>query len=395
MRPRRAAGIALVAFLLAAAFGLGLFLTLRSPGIVSTTGKESADLSRPHRVIDEVRAALATSYYRPVSRDVLQRPTIDDVLEQLGDPNTDFLTAVEYDLLKSQTARSYSGIGLTVEPSRAGLIVTSALVGPAREAGVRRGDIIVRIEGRPAGKLTFEQALNLIKGEQGTVVHLIVRRAHAKQLRVTVVRQEIAVPSLRARLVQFRAEKIGYIRLVSFPDAAAERIKRATESLVRKGATGIVLDLRDNPGGLLTQAVRTVSLFLDEGVVCTVAGLHQEEMTYEVTGEAAYPNIPLVVAVNHGSASASEIVAAALQDHERAVVIGHRTYGKASVQSIRPLSGGTALKLTTAMYRTPAGRDLTGEGIRPKLRVVDDPLTGVDEVLRSAELELLELLAAA
>jgi carboxyl-terminal processing protease len=394
MRTRRAAGIALVALLLAAAFGLGLFLTLRSPGIVSTTGSKSADTSRPHRVIDEVREALVTSYYRPVGRDVLQKPTIDDVLEQLGDPNTDFLTAAEYDLLKSQTARSYSGIGLTVEPSRAGLVVTSALVGPAREAGVRRGDLIVRIEGRPAGKLTFDQALNLIKGEQGTVVHLIVRRPQAKRLRVTVVRQEITVPSLRARLVQFRGTKIGYIRLVSFPDAAAERIRQATETLVKRGARGIVLDLRDNPGGLLTQAVRTVSVFLDEGVVCTVSGLHQDEMTYEVSGQAPYPNIPLVVAVNHGSASAAEIVAAALQDHERAVVIGHRTYGKASVQSIRPLSHGTALKLTTAMYRTPAGNDLTGEGVHPKVRVVDDPLTDVDEVVRVAELKLLELLAA-
>jgi carboxyl-terminal processing protease len=394
MRTRRAAGIAFVAFLLAAAFGLGLFLTLRSPGIVSTTGSKSADTSRPHRVIDEVREALATSYYRPVGRDVLQKPTIDDVLDQLGDPNTEFLTAAEYGLIKSQTARSYSGIGLTVEPSRAGLVVTSALVGPAREAGVRRGDLIVRIEGRPAGRLTFDQALNLIKGEQGTVVHLTVRRPHAERLRVTVVRQEIAVPSLRARLVQLRGTKIGYIRLVSFPDAAAERIKQATESLVRRGARGIVLDLRDNPGGLLTQAVRTVSVFLDDGVVCTVSGLHQDETTYEVSGEAPYPNIPLVVAVNHGSASAAEIVAAALQDHERAVVIGHRTYGKASVQSIRPLSHGTALKLTTAMYRTPAGRDLTGEGVRPKVRVVDDPLTDLDEVLHLAELKLIELLAA-
>jgi carboxyl-terminal processing protease len=394
MRPRRAAGIALVAFLIAAAFALGLFLTLRTPGIGSTTRNETADQS-PHRVIDEVREALTTSYYRPVSRDVLQRPTIDDVLEQLGDPNTDFLTAVEYDLLKSQTSRSYSGIGLTVEPSRAGLVVTSALVGPAREAGVRRGDLIVRIEGHPAGKLTFNQALTLIKGDQGTVVHLTVRRAHGQRLRVTVVRQEIAVPSLRTRLVELRGTKIGYIRLVSFPDAAAVRIRQATESLVQRGAKGIVLDLRDNPGGLLTQAVRTVSVFLDEGVVCTVAGLHQEETAYEVIGEAAYPSLPLVVAVNHGSASASEIVAAALQDHERAIVIGHRTYGKASVQSIRPLSGGTALKLTTAMYRTPAGRDLTGEGVYPEVRIVDDPLTGVDEVLRSAEQELLELLAAA
>jgi carboxyl-terminal processing protease len=391
MNPRRAAGIALVTLLLAAAFVVGLFVT-RSTTLGTSTRSSSASAKGPHRVIDEVRDALARSYYRTVPRDVLQKQTIDNVLRELGDPNTDFLTAVEYDALKSRTARSYSGVGLTVEPSRAGLVVTSALNGPAREAGVRRGDIIVRIDGRPAGRLTFDQALNLIKGQQGTVVHLTVRRKGAPR-QVTVVRQEITLPSLRARLVRFHGTKLGVIRLLSFPDATSERIGEATGSLVKRGAKGIVLDLRDNPGGLLTQAVRTVSIFLDEGVVCTISGLHQDEATYEVTGEPTYPNLPLVVAVNHGSASASEIVAAALQDHERAIVIGHRTYGKASVQSIRPLSRGTALKLTTAMYRTPAGRDLTGLGVHPKIRVDDDPLTDVDEVLRAGELSLLKQLA--
>jgi carboxyl-terminal processing protease len=390
MNPRRAAGIALVTLLLAAAFVVGLVITQSSS--LTTSTRSSASAQGPHRVIDEVRDALARSYYRPVPRDVLQNQTIDGVLRELGDPNTDFLTAVEYDALKSRTARSYSGVGLTVEPSRAGLVVTSALNGPAREAGVKRGDIIVRIDGRPAGRLTFDQALNLIKGEQGTVVHLTLRR-RGERLQVTVVRQEITLASLRARLVRFRATKLGVIRLLSFPDATSERIGAATQSLVKRGAKGIVLDLRDNPGGLLTQAVRTASIFLDEGVVCTISGLHQDETTYEVTGDAAYPKLPLVVAVNHGSASASEIVAAALQDHERAIVIGHRTYGKASVQSIRPLSHGTALKLTTAMYRTPAGRDLTGLGIHPKIRIDDDPLTHVDEVLRAAERALLKQLA--
>ena len=395
MTPRRAAGIALVSFLLAAAFALGLFLTAGSPSIIPpTTGQASARESQP-RAIEEVREALAGSYYRPVERDVLDQPTITGLLRALGDPNTDFLTAVEYDSLKSRTARSYSGVGLTVEPSRAGLVVTSALNGPARQAGVRRGDTIVRIEGRPAGKLTFDQALNLIKGEKGTVVHLTLRRPDHGRLRVTVVRQEITLPSLRARLIRFHGAKLGYLRLLSFPDATAERLGEATASLVRRGAQGIVLDLRDNPGGLLNEAVRAASIFLHEGVVCTVAGLHQDEMTYEVTGSATYPKLPLVLAVNRGSASASEIVAAALQDHERAVIVGRRTYGKASVQSIRPLSNGTALKLTTAMYRTPAGRDLTGYGIRPRLRVGDDPLTEVDEVLRAAELALVDQIATA
>ena len=390
MNPRRAAGIALVTLLLAAAFAVGLVLTRSSALTTSTRSSPSAQ--GPDRIIDEVRDALARSYYRSVPRQVLRKQTIDGVLQGLGDPNTDFLTAVEYDALKSRTARSYSGVGLTVEPSRAGLVVTSALNGPAREAGVKRGDIIVRIDGRPAGRLTFDQALNLIKGEQGTVVHLTLRR-RGERLQITVVRQEITLASLRARLVRFRGTKLGVIRLLSFPDATSERIGAATQSLVRRGAKGIVLDLRDNPGGLLTQAVRTVSIFLDEGVVCTISGLHQDETTYDVTGDAAYPKLPLVVAVNHGSASASEIVAAALQDHERAVVIGHRTYGKASVQSIRPLSHGTALKLTTAMYRTPAGRDLTGLGIHPKIRIDDDPLTHVDEVLRAAERALLKQVA--
>ena len=395
MTSRRAAGIALVTFLLAAAFALGLFLTARSPSIIPPTTGQAAPRESQPRAIEEVREALAGSYYRPVERDVLEQPTITGLLRALGDPNTDFLTAVEYDFLKSRTARSYSGVGLTVEPSRAGLVVTSALNGPAREAGVRRGDIIVRIEGRPAGKLTFDQSLNLIKGEKGTVVHLTLRRPDHGRLRVTVVRQEITLPSLRARLIRFHGAKLGYLRLVSFPDATAERLGQATASLVHRGAQGIVLDLRDNPGGLLNEAVRAVSIFLQEGVVCTVAGLHQEEMTYEVSGSATYPKLPLVLAVNRGSASASEIVAAALQDHERAVIVGRRTYGKASVQSIRALSSGTALKLTTAMYRTPAGRDLTGYGIRPKTRVGDDPLTDVDEVLRAAELALLDQIATA
>ena len=394
MRTRRAAGIALVFVLLAAAFVLGLFLTAPSREVLPRSPARAADREQRPSAITEVRQALMSSYYRAVDPDVLAEPTIDGLLRKLDDPNTDYLTATEYEALKSRTSRSYSGVGLTVEPSRAGLVVTSALNGPARAAGLRRGDIIVRIEGRPAGKLTFEQALNLVKGEQGTVVHLIARREH-RRLHFTVVRRELPVPTLRARVVRFRGAKLGYIRLLSFPDSTAERLDEMVDSLVHRGVEGVVLDLRDNPGGLLSQAVRTVSVFLDEGVVCTISGLHQEETIYEVTGGATYPKLPLVVAVNHESASAAEIVAAALQDHERALIVGHRTYGKASVQSIRPLSHGTALKLTTAMYRTPGGRDLTGRGVRPKVRAVDDPLTRLDEVLRVAELALLKQIKSA
>jgi carboxyl-terminal processing protease len=383
MRSRRAAGVALVGFLLAVAFGLGLLLTARSPRTLAHPA--ASQDTRKATPLEEVREALASSYYRPVGRDVLSATTVPALLKELADPNTDYLSAAEYTSLKNRTARSYSGVGLTVEPSRAGLLVTSAMKGPARQAGMRPGDIIVRIDGHPAGRLTFDQSLNLIKGEKGTVVHLLVRRPHHGRKRFTVVRQEIAIPSLRAHMTRFHGMKFGYIRLLSFPDSTADRLGDATTGLVGRGAKGIVLDLRDNPGGLLAQAVRTVSVFLDEGVVCTIAGLHQDETVYQVTGGASYPRLPLVVLVNRGSASSAEIVAAALQDHRRAIVVGRRTYGKASVQSIRPLSNGTALKLTTALYRTPAGRDLTGKGVRPKVRIDDNPLTRLDEVLRAAE----------
>ena len=387
---RRALGFALVFLLLAAAFALGLLLT--------RTGGSSDRVSAPRTpptALEEVREQLAGNYYRPLGSDVLNQPSIEAVLEALGDPNTEYLTAAEYTSLKNRTSRSYSGVGLTVEPSRAGLLVTSALRGPARKAGVRPGDIIVRIEGRPAGKLTFDQSLNLIKGEKGTVVHLTVRRANEGRIHFTVVRSDVAVPSLTARIERFRGEKIGYLRLLSFPDSSASRLHDATEKLVGRGAKGIVLDLRDNPGGLLTEAVRTVSIFLDQGIVCTVSGLHQDETVYEATGGADYPRLPVTVLVNGGSASAAEIVAAALADNGRALVVGKRTYGKASVQSIRPLSEGRALKLTTATYLTPSGTDLAGRGIRPTVKIDDDPLTQLDEMLRAAERALLKQLAAA
>ena len=387
---RRAGGFALILLLLGAAFGLGLLLT-RTGGLV---GSPSRDVARSSvSAVDEVRQELAENYYRPLGPDVLSKSTIPEVLEALGDPNTEYLTAPEYTSLKNRTARSYSGVGLTVEPSRAGLIVTSALHGPARRAGMRPGDIIVRIDGRPAGKLTFDQSLNLIKGEKGTVVHLAVRRQGGRQ-DFTVVRSDVAVPSLSARLVTHGGTKIGYLRLLSFPDSSAQRIHDATKSLVARGAKGVILDLRDNPGGLLTEAVRTTSVFLDKGVVCTVTGLHQDETVYEATGGADFPELPVTVLVNRGSASAAEIVAAALADNKRAVVVGKRTYGKASVQSIRPLSAGRALKLTTATYLTPSGLDLSGYGIRPSVKAKDDPLTRRDEMMRAAERVLAKQLGA-
>jgi carboxyl-terminal processing protease len=390
---KRAGGFAFVLLLLVAAFLLGLLSTRLSDEPSSARlGDRLRDRDRPAVAINQVRQELASAYYRPVPEQVLYESTISGILRELGDPYTDYLTPAEYAALRNRTARSYTGVGLSVAPSKSGLLVTSTYGGPARKAGIRRGDLIVRIQGRPAGGLSFEQSLLLITGEKGTLVRLTVKRARQGTIHFALVRQEIDVPSVDGRLVKVRGAELGYVRLLSFPAGSAGRLERATRRLVRQGAKGLIVDLRDNPGGLISQAVETVSLFVEKGVVCTTAGLHQERRVFQASGDVRFPSLPVVVLVNPSSASAAEIVAAALQEHDRAVVVGRRTFGKASVQSVRPLSNGGALKLTTATYLTPRGVDLAEAGIRPDIRAFDDLRTRTDEALTRARRALLQLL---
>jgi carboxyl-terminal processing protease len=389
---RRAGGFAAVALLVAGAFLLGFVLTRNGePGRTEAAGK--APKERP-LLIDEVRSNLAHDYYRWIDPAILRERSVERMIARLGDPHTEYLTPAEFEVLEDRTEGSYSGIGLTVGPSKKGLVVTSAFNGPAQEAGIRKGDVIIRIDGKPAGRMPFERSLALIKGEKGTIVRLTVRRPHAPgTIEFQVVRQEIDVPALEARLLRSQKTKLAYIRVFSFPDGTAERLTQVTSRLVERGARGAIVDLRDNPGGLLAQAVDTVSVYLDKGLVCTTDGAHQEFRTYAVSGSSTHSALPLVVLVNGGSASAAEIVAAALYENDRATLVGDRTFGKASVQSIEPLSNGGALKLTTAKYLTPHGVDISEHAIRPKISALDDPLTRPDEALAVARKTLTKLLA--
>ena len=390
---KRAGGFAFVLLLLVAAFLLGLLSTRLSDEPSSARiGNRLRDRDRPAVAINQVRQELASAYYRPVPEQVLYEPTISGILRELGDPYTDYLTPAEYAALRNRTARSYTGVGLSVAPSKSGLLVTSTYGGPARKAGIRRGDLIVRIQGRPAGALSFEQSLSLITGEKGTLVRLTVKRPRQGTIHFALVRQEIDVPSVDSRVVEVRGAEVGYVRLLSFPAGSAGRLERATRRLIRQGAKGLIVDLRDNPGGLISQAIETVSLFVEKGVVCTTAGLHQDRRVFQASGDVRFPSLPVVVLVNPSSASAAEIVAAALQEHDRAVVVGRRTFGKASVQSVRSLSNGGALKLTTATYLTPRGVDLAEAGVRPDIRAFDDLRTRTDEALTRARRALLQLL---
>ena len=389
---RRAAGYLAATVVVLAAFTLGFFLTQSEQEASQAAAQRPADPSI--RLIDEVREELNAAYYRWIHPDVLARTSVDGILEGLEDPHTEVLTAAEFESLRDRTDGTYSGIGLTVGPARGGLVVTSAYPGPAKSAGIEPGDVIVRIDGAALADMSFESALTLIKGHPGSVVRLRVRRPPRKEaFDVEVVRHEIAVPPISARLVRVKKQKIAYIRIFTFSADAAEQVTATTSRLVAKGATGAIIDLRDNPGGLLSQAVDVASIFIADGIVCRTSGLHEEEHTYRVTGFPTHPKLPLVVLVNGGSASAAEIVAGALLDQDRATIVGQRTFGKASVQTVAPLLNGGALKLTTAKYVTPAGADITGEGLHPSVEAVDDPLTARrDEAILIARRTILQVL---
>jgi carboxyl-terminal processing protease len=379
-----------VALLLVGAFILGLALTRAhgsSGAALSTSPRDT-----PPAVIDEVRLQLVDAYYRPVPSTILAGDTVDEILDSLHDPYTDYLTPREYAALNSRTASSYAGVGLTLRPGKGGLLVKTALQGPAREAGVRPGDLIVQIDGRGVHRMPFDRSLELFHGEQGTTVKLTIRRPREGTIEFTVERDDIALPAVRARLLKRWGGKVGYLKLLSFRANAAEAVAARVEGLRKRGAEGIVLDLRGNPGGLLSQAVGTVSLFVEDGLVCVTEGVHHGRREYAVSGRPAQSDLPLAVLVDGGSASAAEVVAAALEDHGRAVIVGGRTYGKASVQSVRELSNGAALKLTTAIFRTPSGINLTGRGLSPDIRAIDIPSTTRDEALGSAARALLEQL---
>jgi carboxyl-terminal processing protease len=343
-------------------------------------------------LLEEVRDTILASYYRFVPDSVLSQPSVKLILDGLGDPHSEYLSPLEYERLKDDLSRSYFGVGLVVGPGDGGLIVTSSLDGPARKAGIRPGDVIISVDGQRTAEFSFERSASLIKGEKDTIVQLTVRRpGHRRPMHFVVARSEVDQPSVRSRVLKTRGLRLGYIRVLSFPEDVAVRVAAATRKLARADVEGLVLDLRGDPGGLLSQAIQVTSLFLKNGMVCSTSSLHKVR-SYFVSGGAIETKWPIAVLVDHGTASAAEIVAAALSDNERAVLVGKKTYGKATVQTLFGLSNGGALKLTTATYLTPSGTSIRETGIRPQVGAADDPLTPRDEALVKAERALVKQL---
>ncbi|MEN3341257.1 MAG: carboxyl-terminal processing protease [Actinomycetota bacterium] len=345
---------------------------------LSEGSRATAPVALP-TVVDEVRNALTARYYRPVPPQVLRLGSVGAMISALRDPYTAYLAPADYRLIRQQTASRYSGIGVSVLPSGHGFTVVSLRAGPAQRAGVRVGDAIVAIGGQSTARFDMTGALGRILGPRGTDVRLELRRGgHA--LEVNVRRGIVHAPPAEARLLSYGGRRWGDLRLASFRVGGAVVLDRELRLLQREGAQGFVLDLRDNPGGVLDQAVAVSSLFLRRGVVVSLAGAHSPRTVYRATGTVA-TRLPLVVLVDRYSASSAEIVAAALLEHHRATLVGERTFGKALVQSIDPLDNGAALELTIARYYTPSGADISRVGIAPQIHAVDDPRTPQDEAL--------------
>ena len=323
-----------------------------------------------NKIISEAYKRIVTSAVDAPDEKALVRGAIKGMVEVLndsGDPYALFYGAKSFREFQELTTGKFSGIGVWLDVKDGDLIVLSVLPNsPALEVGLRPGDLIETIDGEPVARMTTDEAIARIKGKSGTDVTITVSR-EVEDVSFDITRASIEFPNLRSEL---SADDIGYINLVGFARGAGEQLHDEVDSLLDQGAAGIVLDMRDNGGGLFDESIEVASVFLEEGVVTTYRS-PDDEIEYEAEGDA-FEDVPLVVLVNENTASASEIVAGALQDNDRAIVVGSTTFGKGSVQEVIPLSDASALKLTTAAYLTPDGTDINGNGIEPDVEVADN-----------------------
>ena len=315
------------------------------------------------QLFDEVVRYVQTRYVDPQPASELYQKAIKGMLRELGDPHTSFMSAEEYAQLHMQTSGEYAGVGIQIAPRDNYITAVGVLPGtPAERAGVRVGDRMIEIDGKDAKGWSDDQAVKVLRGPKGSPVSIKVLRVGVDEpVTFRIVRDEIKLQSVP--YVYMAAPGVGYLNLTVFAETSTDEIRAGINRLKGEGMKSLVLDLRNNPGGLLTQGVSVSDLFLKAGqaIVETRARDPRESETFRAADDASYPELSVVVLVDEYSASAAEIVAGALQDHDRALVLGSATYGKGSVQSLFPLSGGNFLKMTTAKWYTPVGRSIQKE----------------------------------
>jgi len=365
--------------------GLGTVLGV-SLSIGQGVFAERENIKQTPLPLDELRTF--TDVFGKIKSDYVETTEDSDLLENAIrgmltglDPHSTYLDPEAYQELRVGTSGKFGGLGIEVGMENGFVKVISPIDDtPAQRAGMQTGDLIIRIDNTPVKGLSLGDAVKLMRGDPGSKILLtVVRESEDKPLKVSITRAVIKVNSVKSRMLE---PGFGYVRISQFQSNTGENIINAVSELKKEheaNLKGLIIDLRNNPGGVLNAAVAVSDAFLEDGLIVYTEGrINDSEMKFKATPTDIVKGAPIVVLVNGGSASASEIVAGALQDHKRAVIMGTTTFGKGSVQTILPIPNGAALKLTTARYYTPSGRSIQAEGIIPDIKLENVKLTEME-----------------
>ncbi len=339
------------------------------------------------RLYEEAVDKIEADYYRKVDRAQLLDTSLEKAVESLDDQFSHYFSPKAYHAFQLDTEGAFEGVGMSVTAVDEGLRVEQVYDGsPAKEGGLKRGDVITSVNGKSLKGKSSQESTTLIKGPAGTEVTLGLKDGRTLKLK----RAKVDIPIVQSQIKESGGKKLAWVQLAGFTSGSGDDVDRAVKEELKNGAEGVVFDLRHNGGGLLNEAVEVASVFLKDGRVVSTKGRARAERKYNATGGAIASDIPVVVLVDEGSASASEIVAGALQDRKRAKIVGTRTYGKGVFQEIMRLDNGGALDITVGEYFTPTGRNLGGGGVKkgagitPEIQASDDPETEKDEALDKA-----------
>ena len=391
--------LALVAAMLASAFGLGIGVmravegeepapSLRSPrGVTAVPTERFVPRAQPaagaesesiYGILDEIHEILHEEFVEPETFTAVehQRAAINGLLDALGDEHTAWIPADVYHQTREDISGSFEGIGCTVNQNEAGeVVIVQPFDGsPAETAGLRSGDVILEVDGESIAGWSLQETVNRIRGPRGTVVVLRVRRTGGAEEDIAITRDRIIVPSVRSAQISDRDGEpvldIGYIRIQQFTPRTVEEVRELLDAAETSGIAKLIIDLRNNPGGLVSATVDTTGLFMDQGVVMRQVNRSGGERTYEDSAGGAGLDFEIAILINEGSASGSEVMAAALRDHGRAVLIGQTTIGKGTVNIERPLSDGSVLYVSIARWLSPDREVIEGVGVAPDIEVV-------------------------
>jgi len=389
-RPSRTPRLALQVLVLLAVLVGGIWLGGHPSWLPASLRGTFTDDSNG-QLVNEALNIITHDYYRPLNRSNLLNKGMSAMVASLNDPYSHYYAPAAYQSFLDESNPHLSGIGIDVLPDPRGLLVVDVFPrSPAAHAGLQHDDVIVKVGSVSLQGRSTNFASSLIRGRAGTQVMLTVLRGHQLR-RISIVRENLVVPVASSRIVTYHGIKIGYVQLTAFTEGSGAEVRSNVEQVLHAGARALILDLRENGGGLLDEAVNVASIFIPDGTIVSTAGRSQPRQVYLAQGGAIPTSIPMVVLVDRDTASAAEIVTGALQDRGRANVVGTHTYGKGVFQEIEPISNGGALDITVGEYFTPNGRNLGGGGVRegsgitPNVYAVDNPRAAGDQALTVAE----------